>query len=390
MAKETLQEIEIFSEEQLNILPKEAKESIISLNAGLNTKELLVLNPMVAELLKIKELIKIKFVPLPENPTKEDKAKFKENIAEFKSAKSSIVAFKKQSAEAKKAIKGPLDLLGKQVIVVEKSVNEIASEVADLLDKEFKPYLDEEQEKKDAAAEKKRLEEQKAINELSEQNKAQSDLIAKGQILTYLKYEMLEGTKRVVAGAIQHYTLDAAQDLLRVILAMTFENTATGKDLTLLDAEELLACQTSFFNQRLEMTSSLNARIKILELEKENEKLEEKIETVTATPPPIYQGVSNISVTGQIETGAPLEPEAFVAARINQSLLNNNSDLKSVVNGLIVETINDIDFNIDLFIDLHNADATEEQVEDVRRCKGAIKLLEKTILYINNQLPKTE
>lgn len=385
MTKEVT-EIEIFTEEQLNILPQEAKDGVVSLTENLPKRELLVLNPLVVQLLKIKELSKIKYVPLPEKPTKEDTAKHKELIAEFKQAKSDIVAFKKMAGEAKKSIKGPLDALGKQVLVVEKSVVDIALEVAETLDKEFKTYLDEEAEKSRIATEKRNAKATEAINALTEQSKAQSDLIKKSALITFLKYEMLENKKTVVKNAIENYSLEALTELLEAIKEDTFEGYTTEQQLDLLDEQELLACKTIFFNTKLDFTTSINARLKILELEKENEKLIEKIEVVTT--PVINQGVQGISITEQISSGQDFAPQANIPLA-PQKIVEDDSDLASVVTGWLNDDIININSQINHFINKYNDAATPEQIEMVRRVKGGIKLIEKTILYINNQLPKT-
>lgn len=394
-----VKELEIFTVEQLNVLPQEAKDSIVNLSSNLPQKELLVLNPLVSELLKIKELTKIKYVPLPEEPTKEQITAHKENIEEFKAAKKSIVALTQQNAKAKSAIKGPLDLLGKQVLTIEKSVKAIADEVLESIEFTFKPYLDAEAEKARIAKEKKEAKEKEAINKLTEENNAQANAFKKSQLITFLKYEMLGETKLEVNNAIENYALDKLFSVRDMLSLKTFEQYTIGKELNLLEPEELVEIKTSFDKEIALFTTNINTKITALQLEKDNEKLSNTVEQYvekTLLPPPTPTGtpISNTNVfdvmTNHANTpfGAGASPTT-----VPVELYPTNSkgiDFLDLVIGEINNCKNNVAYIRKRFSEDDSIKKSEEDTKNIERVRGSLFLLEKTILYILNQLPPAE
>lgn len=412
-----VKEIEIFTTEQLNILPEEAKTSIISLEANLPAKELLVLNPLVSELLKIKELAKIKYVPLPEEPTKEQIAAHKENIEEFKAAKKSITALTQQNAVAKKAIKGPLDDLGKQVLTVEKAVNTVAKEVLEEIEKTFKPYLDAEAEKARIAKEKKEAKEKEVINKLSEENAAQANAFKKSNLVTFLKYEMLEETKTEVNNAIENYALDKLFSVRDMLTLKTFDHFTTGKELTLLEEEELTTIKNHFTKEMELFKTNINTKITALQLEKDNEKLTDVVEQQTEQlntmpappPPPMSMTGMEIPQAPPVPTGTPISNTDVFGVLTNHAnipfgqganqktvpveLYPTNSNEVDFLD-LVIEQINNCTNNIEYirkrFKDDENIVKTDEDLKNIERVRGAKFLFEKTIQYILNQLPPAD
>lgn len=394
-----LKEIEIFTQEQLEVLPQEAKDSIINLEANLPQKELLVLNPLVSELLKIQELKKLKYVPLPEEPTKEDLAAHKENIEEFKAAKKSITALKSQNASAKTAIKKPLDLLGAQVLTIEKSVKAIAEEVLASIELTFKPYLDAEAEKARIAKEKKEAKELEAINKLTEENNAQASAFKKSSLITFLKYEMLEETKTETNNAIENYALDKLFKTRDLLAFKTFESLSAGKKLDLLDEEELATIKTTFSNEIELLKKNINTKITALQLEKDNEKLSDTVEqqaeqlTAPLPPTPPMAPISNMDVF-DVMTNQPNVPYGTGASQNNIPLkadpYPSNSNAVDFLD-LVIEQLNTCNDNIQYirkrFVEDTNIIKSPEDEANIERVRGAKFLIEKTILYILNQLP---
>jgi hypothetical protein len=390
-------EIEIFTVEQLNVLPEEARVSIINLESNLPQKELLILNPLVSELLKIKELTKIKYVPLPEEPTKEELAAHKENIEEFKAAKKSIVALTQQNSKAKSAIKGPLDLLGKQVLTIEKSVKAIADEVLASIELTFKPYLDAEAEKARIAREKKEAKEKEAINKLTEENNAQANAYKKSQLITFLKYEMLGETKLEVNNAIENYSLDKLFSVRDMLSLKTFEQYATGKELELLEAEELDEIKNAFAKEIGLFRNNINTKIEALQLEKDNEQLSYTVEQYvekTLAPPPIVSPISNTNVFDVMTNHA----DTPYGAGANQNtvpveLYPSNSkgvDFLDLVIGEINNCKDNVAYIRKRFLEDETIVKSEEDTKNIERVRGSLFLLDKTILYILNQLPPAE
>lgn len=393
-------EIEIFTVEQLNVLPEEARVSIINLESNLPQKELLILNPLVSELLKIKELTKIKYVPLPEEPTKEDIAAHKENIEEFKAAKKSITALTQQNSKAKSAIKGPLDLLGKQVLTIEKSVKAIADEVLASIELTFKPYIDAEAEKARIAKEKKEAKEKEAINKLTEENNAQANAFKKSQLITFLKYEMLADTKTEVNNAIENYSLDRLFSVRDMLSLKTFEQYAVDKDLSLLEAEELEEIKLSFAKEIGLFRSNINVKLEALQLEKDNEKLSDTVEHLEEAkilpPPPVPTGtpISNTNVF-DVMTNHANTPFGAGASQNTVPVELYPKDSKSIdFLDLVIGEINNCKDNVAYirkrYLEDDSIEKSEEDTKNIERVRGSLFLLDKTILYILNQLPSAE
>ena len=405
-------EIEIFSEEQLNVLPQEAKTSIIELGNNLPTKELLILNPLVAKLLKIKELTKIEYVPLPDNATKEQKEAHKASIEEFKEAKKEIAALKKQNSEAKSAIKKPLDLLGSQVLTIEKSIKAIVEEVFAEIEITFKPYLDEVAEKAAALAKAKTDKANEAINALSAQNLEQANTFKKSQLITFLKYEMLGPTKLEVSNAIENYTLDKLFSVRDMLSIKTFEQFTINQQLDLLDEEELSNIKTFFSKEIKDFISNINVKITALQLEKTNEKLSDTVEnqteqleaiklpqpptpptfnTIPLAPPSPSNFGSPISNTDVFEVMTKANGDAY-GSGANQNTVpvkldiypKNHNDVDFL--DLVIAQINDCKENIEYlrkrYIEDSNIVKTEDDKANIEKVRGAGFLMDKTIDYI--------
>lgn len=398
--KNEIKEIEIFSQEQLEFLPQDTKDAVINLSSNLPQKELLVLNPLVSSLIQIQDLLKIEFIPLPEEASKEEKEKHKESIESFKSAKKIISAFKQSSAKAKKEIKGPLDALGKNVLVVEKSVNTIAEDILQKIELKFKPYIDAEAEKLRLAAEKKSEKEREAIRQLSEQNEEQSKLVRKGQVTTFLKYEMLENVKEEVKNGIENYSIEKLYKLRDEISLRTFDFDAKGVDTTLLEKDELSVIVVAYIGQLEDMTTNINNRIIAMEALKDNEKLIDRIETIEETVVPVPIPQNNTPFMRAVSTGEMLQAETpnleLGNPNIKEVTFSDNpyyvrfslDPTLSLVENVSRAIAGCRDAIIMLNIEFKSTrPETIDNIEEYRRCTGAIKLMDKTILYIKNELP---
>jgi hypothetical protein len=418
-------ELEIFSLEQLNVLPEEARTSIVNLGENLPSKELLILNPLVSKLLKIKELTKLEYFALADGATKEEIQAYKENIEKFKSAKKEIVELKTQTSSAKSAIKGPLDLLGKQVLTIEKSFKSIAEDVLAEIEKTFKPYLDAEAEKAKVAKEKKEAKEKEAINALSEQNAEQANQFKKSQLITFLKYEMLEPFKTTVNDAIQNYSLAKIYQVRDSLSLRIFKVDAVnaGKDLSLFTEDEISAMDLNYRKEVEVLRTNLNTKIQALELEKSNENMQNALEEVQAMPlppvPPVPSAPTFVNSIGSIPPpmSVPTAPiveavipeaqkiDAFAVSNQGTStpygaganskpvplqLYPDNSkavDYLDLVIGEIEKTRENISYITHRFLDDKEIIKSDEDVKNVTKVQASDELLNKVILYILGQLP---
>jgi hypothetical protein len=393
--KNEVKEIEIFTLEQLEILPKEAKDSIITLGDNLPQKELMILNPLVAELLKIKELAKIKYVPLSAEPTKTEIADHKDNIAEFKEAKKSISALTTQNALAKKAIKGPLDALGKEVLNIERSVNSIAKEVLEALETTFAGYLEAEKIKAAEALAKREEKAKAAVNELTEQNKAQSAIFAKSILTNFLKYELLVETKTEVNNAIDNYALDKLFTVRDMLSLKTWSHLTTGKDLSVYDEAELKVITDLFDIEIAQFKKNINNRIDALELQRTNEKLLEAVEESKAVPAapeksPTLMGSTNMFEVIQNGATTPLGAGGSMNTVPRQLYPTDdkNVDFLDLIIGELTTCKENMQFITNRFSNSTENSLTDQDRENIRRVKGASILIDRTVLYILDKLPK--
>lgn len=407
--KPQVKEIEIFTLEQLDVLPQDAKTSIIHLGNNLPSKELLVLNPLVTKLLKIKELTKIKYVPLPDDATPEQKEAHKASVEEFKEAKSQITALKKQNGEAKSAIKKPLDLLGSQVLTIEKSINAIALEVLTEIEKTFKPYLDAAKEKKDAAAKAKDDKANLAINTLSDANLAQANTFKKSTLTTFLKYEMLTDIKAEANNAIENYALDNLFTFRDSLKIKTFEMFSEGQDLTILSTEELTTIKTFFTADIDLLVKNINVKITALQLEETNKNLSntvenqtEQLQAIKLPSPPLPPTFSTIMVpAAPVRMGSPISnTDVFefmtesngqpYGSGANQNTVKidiypkNHNEVDFL--DLVIAQIEDCKANVEYirkrFMEDPNIVKTEDDKANIEKVRGAKYLMDKTIDYI--------
>lgn len=389
MSIQTVKEIEVFSIEQLQVLPQDAKESIILLSNNLPTKELMVLNPLVTKLLQIKELENIVYTPLPENPTKEDTAAHKENIQDFKNAIKEITGLKKQAGDAKTAIKKPLDDLGKQVLIIEKSINSLANEISEKVKNTFKPYLDAEAEKAAAALAAKQAKEKEAIDALEKENQAQALLFQKSNLVTFLKYEMLEATKKEVQNALATYSKEALFELRGYMNFKTFEFFTKEKNISLIPPDELNPIKEHFNSEINSMVLSINSAIKQKELETVNERL---IEEVAPEEPPVQAQKMMADMDAfelaNSKTDVPFGVGANPNTVIRDIYPSGQQELDFL--DLVIHEINECKERITYIYKRYTESKpnfSDQETENIRRVRGGIQLLHKVISYILNQLP---
>lgn len=201
-AENQIEPIEIFTEEQLNVLPQEAKDVIVYLSENLGSNQIMVLNPLIRELLELEELRKLEY-------KEGDKASEKA----YEDAMRKIGAFNTKAADAKKAMKGPIDQMGKKIVSLEKDLKSIGEEVKTDIQKTFAKYIDAKAQKKAATAEKKDAEKNAVVEQLSEAQNQTAIVSKRSETSTKLKYGILEPLKNEILSAMDTHTLVALQAL---------------------------------------------------------------------------------------------------------------------------------------------------------------------------------
>ena len=166
--KEEVKEIEILTEEQIAALPDSVKENVVFLTDNLPNKELIQLNPLVSELLSLKD----RGNKLRLEKTEDGEFK-KESIEEYKGVKADQRSFNSQLKKTAKAIKDPINKIRAGVIEIEKTFKAESDQIKEDFEEKFKEYEDIRAEKARIAQEKKdaamNAEIEKANKEVEEQ-----------------------------------------------------------------------------------------------------------------------------------------------------------------------------------------------------------------------------
>lgn len=151
--------------------------------------------------------------------------KYKENdnvsIASFKNAKKNIVSFRLNVVSARKEANKPYADISKRLLDFEKDVIKQANDSLTLLETEFKPYLDEEQKKKDELQARIKAKEDALRQELIDKNQSQLLIIERLKEKDRIK-TLLEDTDRMVNNAIQTYNKTALIELRDLLEKKSF------------------------------------------------------------------------------------------------------------------------------------------------------------------------
>lgn len=377
--------VEVFTEEQLQLLPKGAQESIIFLEKNLPSKELLVLNPLVSHLLRIKEHENLKYV-------EGDKSV----IDSYKVAKKDISSFKKASGEAKKAMKGPIDAIGKQILAIEKEVNSVADQVLNTMMKEFDAFEKEEEKRIEADRAKRVKKETETINQLTQEQQDQANQIEKTKILNKIKFEAAADIEMKVNQAIDNYSMDALKNLYTEVSTYNETSVFTGfraeaknliEKLLLTDDEFINAC--NFYQEKIRvLLNRIQDKIQLLETTGENQKLQTEKSTISSLgtfmlgaagkydsniEPAVPENVDLPITTQPIKTQAPL------VFRNEDGTVNFSGHLANICEGLILQK-QDL---IELYDVIRLEVKTEDDAAKVKKLSGICVLLGKVIDYIN-------
>lgn len=256
--------IPIVELEQYKLLPKPTQALIKDLSGDLKSSSLTVFNPLVEAMASIEAFKTIKY--------KEDDD---DSIKAFKDAKSAIRSFRASTKEAKSTLKAPFLEIGKKLDTIEKTFIERATKILDELELEFKPYLDEEQRKKEELEARKNAEQTEKIEKLNEESSANAIIIKRMHIKS--KYDsFIFGIGRDITSKLQTYSKEALKEELKLILIA---------DLVIPQEEQeyLLREQIDELNQNF--ASAIHSATQLLEMKIS---AMENPTTYTPAPTPVY------------------------------------------------------------------------------------------------------
>ena len=155
----TADPIEVVNMDEFLKLDAELQKKIIKITEQLNLKSVSLFNPLVKRIIDIEAYRDLKY-----------DADKPESIQAFKDAKKDVKNFRSSVKKTKGIIKKPLLVTGKDLDAIEKTFVVDATEVLEVIEKEFKPFLDAEEEKKIKAQAKRDKKKDDAIKDLSDES----------------------------------------------------------------------------------------------------------------------------------------------------------------------------------------------------------------------------
>jgi hypothetical protein len=253
-------EIEILTPEQIESLSKTVKENVVFLTENMNVKDIAVLNPMVSELLKLKdEASALKMLPVNEEGEYD-----KDNIQEYTTLKVKLGKCNASIKAAGKKMKENPAKKQKAIIAIEKDFLNQVTELQTTIQTEFKTYLDELE--KDKAAKLKAKED--ALNaEIIKANSQKDEVLnnaKKTEIYNTIKFTLIgEQITEKVNGLIVSANEQSLKNELEILDNTGWDNTVGELDYSVLENEVLAELRTklatSVYNATLLIEDKLNS-----------------------------------------------------------------------------------------------------------------------------------
>jgi len=164
--------VTVMQTEQFALLPKATQALITKLSKDLKVDGLNLFNPLIESMVTIEGFKELKF-----------EAENELCIQQYKDAKAFTRSFNARTKEAKQKLKAPLLATGKDIELIAKTFLASAKDIyEEHLLVEFKPYLDEVEDKKQKALDKKNAATTAKIAELSEQTTDQKVALERSNI----------------------------------------------------------------------------------------------------------------------------------------------------------------------------------------------------------------
>lgn len=191
-------EITVLTDEQINFLPDELKKDVVFLQQNMHQKDLIELNPLVSQLIKIEEQVKgLKFI-------KTNDGFDKKNIQEFTDVKKTIRSYRAAVKKAAKELKAPYQDVVKSIISIEKTFIGTATDLYDKVELEFKPYINFQELEKARKEEDKNKELLNAVKEQEAKNKEIEDQLVRQKLYNEIRYERINNFQNQIDDAISN------------------------------------------------------------------------------------------------------------------------------------------------------------------------------------------
>lgn len=270
-------EVQLLTEEQINLLPAEIKKNVIFLTKKLDSKALVKLNPIVKDLLDMRELEK-DLILMPMNKDGDFNV---DNIKEYMSLKTSVGSFNSKLKSSAKELKEPYAKVQKGIIAVEKTLLAEAAKIKESIVERFSLY---EADKIKKAKEAKEKRDKKLLDKIKKEEEEKEEAQAtlkKSTVYNTVKYEIVN--KKFTEDVSEAVLNDNALSLkmkLRVLESSTYDKVILDNDVTVLDIEVQAELQEYYISSKAKGIASIKARLEAISLENKNLVLETKNETI--------------------------------------------------------------------------------------------------------------
>ena len=240
-----LMEIEILTPEQIESFDKESKENIVFLTENTSTKDLAKLNPLVSEILEIKEIVS----NLKMEPIGEDGKYNKENIQSFVDAKQKIRKYRASVKSSAKELKENPARKSKAIREIEKSFIELADKEYNDAEKVFEEYVIYETNKKAEAQKRKDEAFQKQIDDAKAVAEEVNRKALKTEVFNTIKYQKItDGITGEVTKLLTTANEKTLTDKKLELESTNFKNLTSGLRIDLLDESVLSTLRSDFAN----------------------------------------------------------------------------------------------------------------------------------------------
>jgi hypothetical protein len=265
--KEEVQELVVLTPEQIEELPTTVKENVVFLTEKVGTSDLMELNPMVSELIEIREQGK----GLIFAGTNDAGEYSKSNIQDFVDVKKRIRTFRAKVGKVAKILKVEPTKINKAIIAIEKAFIAEATAVYDNAEKLFEPYIMAEEEK---ALAKQKAKDQALLDKIAEEKAGKDEAeekLAKSNLYNKIKYELITGlitekvSEAISLGSEQH-----VQDIKARIDSYSYELITTGVDDSILDEDVVGELKHFYVNAKQKALVMINGRLDAFAKEREN------------------------------------------------------------------------------------------------------------------------
>lgn len=305
---EEVQELVILTDEQIEALSEDTKDNVVFLTEKMGAKDLLELNPMVSELIEIRqEGSSLKLKPADKEGNFDIK-----NIQAFTDIKKRIRSFRATVKKTATTLKEEPAKITKAIIAIEKAFTNEATIVYDEAEKEFDAYIQEQERIKAEKQAKKDAELMASINQAKAEAEEANNKMKITNIYNKVKYEIIGGLSENISEALLNANEYKLLDIKNRYENSSYEDAIDGLEIELLEEsvkselaekyasvkaqsirlikEKLDAIKLERDNAILKATSNINPIDTLKEAEKQ---IDEVIEPAVPAPPVTSQNYLN-------------------------------------------------------------------------------------------------